>query len=144
VWKANLIFNIKSQKFIKETTIKDLLKIIKNIKMANLNFCPKCGKPLHVKSEQDKKIAECSCGFTKIIGSDLVFSTKNKKVTLGKGVISREEDLDGFPHICEKCGHPFSEVHDLGAPYSDESNIYLFKCKKCGHVSRQADGSGNK
>jgi len=32
----------------------------------------------------------------------------------------------------------------LGASYSDEADVYLFQCKKCGFVERQADGSGNK
>ena len=34
-------------------------------------------------------------------------------------------------------------VKDLGTSYSDESNVYLFKCTKCGHIDRQADGCSN-
>ena len=74
---------------------------------------------------------------------NLNFTEKTKKTQKGDGIFEQEENKEGFPHTCKKCGHSESEVHDLGAQYSDESNIYLFKCMKCGFVERQADGSGN-
>ena len=75
---------------------------------------------------------------------EIKFTEKTrKKEEKANGVFSAEETAEGFPHKCEKCGHGEADVHDLGAPYSDESNVYLFKCKKCGYVKRQADGSGN-
>ena len=55
-----------------------------------------------------------------------------------------KESSVGFPNTCKKCGHEGADVADLGAAYSDEANIYLFKCKKCGFTERQADGSSNK
>lgn len=73
----------------------------------------------------------------------LEFSEKGKKKQEAKGVLEQEKQGEGFPNVCDKCGHTQADVHDLGAPYSDESNVYLFRCKKCGHVKRQADGSGN-
>ena len=67
-----------------------------------------------------------------------------KKEELGDGVLDLEEhESEGFPHECGKCGHTEADVVDLGQQYSDEASIYLFKCKKCGNVKRDAYGSGN-
>lgn len=111
--------------------------------MKAMHFCNKCGKLLHVKEQEGILIGKCSCGFLKKIDSVMEISEKGKQSKIAKGVFENIESKGGFPHTCQKCGHTQSDVHDLGAPYSDESNVYLFKCKKCGYVERQADGSGN-
>jgi 8-oxo-dGTP pyrophosphatase MutT (NUDIX family)/Zn ribbon nucleic-acid-binding protein len=99
-----------------------------------------------LKIKNNKEMLEKANEF--ILESDkqkrLVFSEKTKKIEKGEGILENNNEISGFPHKCPKCGHDEADVVDLGAPYSDESNIYLFKCKKCGHVKRQADGSGNK
>jgi len=86
----------------------------------------------------------CVCGFVKEGELNLEFSEISaEKEKLGEKV-SPEYEPPGFPHICKKCGHGESIVTDLGCQISDESNIYTYKCKKCSHLERQADGSGNK
>ena len=106
-----------------------------------MEFCKKCGKPLKI----DKGTIKCSCGFSKISNSKISSTEKIKKPEKkGKGVFNKEKFVEkGFPHSCKECGHEYSDVVDLGASYSDESNIYLFKCKKCKHVERDAYGSSN-
>jgi DNA-directed RNA polymerase subunit M/transcription elongation factor TFIIS len=111
--------------------------------MASLRFCDNCGKALKIKNEFNHQIGICSCGFTKEVEGETSFIEKaKKKIEEGKGVFQQEE-TKGFPHLCDKCGCEESDVTDLGSAYSDESAIYLFKCKKCGYVYRQADGSSN-
>jgi DNA-directed RNA polymerase subunit M/transcription elongation factor TFIIS len=106
-----------------------------------MEFCTKCGKPL----KATEGLVECSCGFTKILDSKISSTEKIKKPEeKGKGVAEEKETTKGFPNKCKKCGYKYSNVIDLGASYSDEANIYLFKCKKCGNVEREAYGSGNK
>ena len=109
-------------------------------------FCDECGNILDVKLVDRKKFGFCSCGFVKEVSSEVISDEKEpERVKIGEGIINENssEKLSGFPHTCKKCGCEESEVYDLGASYSDESNKYLFKCKKCGFVERQADGSGN-
>lgn len=106
-----------------------------------MEFCQNCGKPLKIENE----MAECDCGFSKRIKS-LSFNEKvEEKTKKGEGVFDGEEfkSKKGFPHICKKCGHEFAEIIDLGAFYSDEANVYLFKCNKCENVEREAYGSSN-
>lgn len=109
----------------------------------NKIFCELCGNLLAIKNENEKYIGKCSCGFTKEIESGISFSDKSQKKNEIAGGIFVKADTIGFPHKCKKCNHEQCDIWDLGAQYSDESNIYLYKCKKCGFVERQADGSSN-
>ena len=113
--------------------------------MTQIPFCKLCGRILETKSINKKIIGTCSCGFTIALDGEFSISEKiQKKDEIGEGVIAEDKSLKGFPHDCSKCGYCGCEVFDLGAFYSDESNVYLYKCKKCGHVERQADGTSNK
>ena len=108
-------------------------------------FCDLCGRILNVQKIGEKKFAFCSCGFIKEIHRDIIgteIETKQKEI--GEGIVIAKETKMGFPHKCKKCGFPYCEIYDLGASYSDEANIYLYQCKECGFVERQADGSSNR
>lgn len=101
-----------------------------------LNFCPNCNKIII-------KTGNCSCGqeikeFS--LHSIEISKEKSKK---GEGIFIEEKIKTGFPHICQKCGHNECEIADVGVSVSDEAGIYLFKCLKCNHIERQADGSCN-
>ncbi|MFA5993300.1 MAG: hypothetical protein WC796_06345 [Candidatus Pacearchaeota archaeon] len=108
-----------------------------------MEFCDNCGKLLIV-----KKVGSCSCGFSKEITKELVVSEQIQKVRKkGEGIIDSEnenrKEMEGFPHDCKKCGHGEASVSEVKTGYSDEADIYIFKCKKCGFVERQADGCSN-
>jgi DNA-directed RNA polymerase subunit M/transcription elongation factor TFIIS len=112
--------------------------------MTQIPFCELCGKILQTKNANEKIIGTCSCGFTIELNQGFSASEKiPEKEEIGEGAVVEDKSLEGFPHDCPKCSHTGCEVFDLGAPYSDESNVYLYKCKKCGHVDRQADGTSN-
>lgn len=97
---------------------------------------------MKIEERENKKILKCSCGFTK--KAEISFSeTAKKQEEVGKGISDGKRKPIGFPHTCPKCSHETCEVIDLGAPYSDESNVYLYICDKCGYIDRQADGSSN-
>ena len=96
---------------------------------------------MKLETKDENLIGKCVCGYEQEIKIDV--AEQGKKDTITKGVFKEVESSEGFPHVCQKCGHTESDVQDLGAPYSDESNVYLFRCKKCKNVERQADGSGN-
>jgi len=106
-----------------------------------ISFCKNCGKPLKIKEEWGIKFGICNCGFKEVVRT-LEFQDKQNQEKKGEGV-AQKETLGGFPHTCKKCGCELSEVYDLGAHYSDEANIILFKCIKCGYSERQSDGTGN-
>jgi len=71
-------------------------------------------------------------------------SSQENKIEEKGGGVHKEYNPPGFPHKCKKCGYGECDLTDIGAPYADESDIYLYKCKKCKYTERQADGSGNK
>ncbi len=85
----------------------------------------------------------CSCGHVNQIHHALRAGERIKtKEAVGTGIATPLEEK-GFPHTCRKCGYGECEPTQINAPYSDESDIYLYRCLKCGFVERQADGTGN-
>ena len=108
--------------------------------MKNL-FCDYCGRIMKIEGNE-KKMFRCICGFTR--EAELITSEPKMPVKIiGDGIVDGKKKPVNFPHICPKCNHEGCEVIDLGAHYSDESNVYLYICDKCGYVDRQADGSSN-
>lgn len=54
-----------------------------------------------------------------------------------KGKIAEEQnEFATYEHKCSKCGYGKAEIIDLGAQYSDENNLILLKCGKCGWSER--------
>lgn len=54
-----------------------------------------------------------------------------------KGKISKEgNEFATYRHKCSKCGYDKAEIIDLGAQYSDENNLVLLRCGKCGWSER--------
>ncbi|MEK6825955.1 MAG: hypothetical protein AABY00_04165 [Nanoarchaeota archaeon] len=110
--------------------------------MNGIYFCKQCGKILELQKKEENNTGICSCGFTTII-PEIAFAQPKEKEQVGAGVIREETSTGGFPHTCKKCSYGFCDPTQINAPYSDESDIYLYRCKKCKFVERQADGTGN-
>lgn len=91
-----------------------------------MEFCPNCGKPIDIETKK------CGCESKKILS----FKEKIKKEKKGEGILREDKSKKGFPNKCKKCGCKYSDVIDLGSSYSDEANVSLYKCKKCGYVER--------
>lgn len=104
-----------------------------------MKFCKKCGKPLIMVDNT----ARCHCGYTEKATTISAIQKILKQEEKGQGIAEKNKSEKGFPYTCKKCGHEFADVVDLGVFYSDESSVYLFKCKKCGNTERDAYGSSN-
>jgi DNA-directed RNA polymerase subunit M/transcription elongation factor TFIIS len=109
----------------------------------SLQFCPVCKKLLQIKEKNDKIIGYCSCGFKRTCNIELSSKESILKKEKNLGIINDESDLNqGIIHKCSKCGNEFADMLDLGDRLLSESNVYLYKCKKCNHVDRETDGIG--
>ena len=78
----------------------------------------------------------CTCGFTEERGKeDITVSekTKNKDIR----IIDDKNRLAVHDHECEKCGYDKAELIEKGVSYSDEDDVIIFKCGKCGHSKMQ-------
>ena len=104
-------------------------------------FCTQYGKILELQTKEQKNIGTCSCGFTTSL-PEIIFAQPKEKEARGEGIV-KETLAAGFPHTCKKCGRGECDVVDLRPFFADESNIYLYRCKKCKFIERQADGTGN-
>jgi len=54
----------------------------------------------------------------------------------GKGIAKEKDVFADYKHKCPKCGYGKAEIIDIGAQYSDESDLILIKCGKCGYTER--------
>ncbi len=61
---------------------------------------------------------------------------KIKHKDRGKGVVKDKDVFADYNHKCKKCGYGKAEVMDLGAQYSDENELIMLKCGKCGYTER--------
>ena len=59
---------------------------------------------------------------------------KHKKI--GEGVVKEKDVFATYDHKCKKCGYKKAELLDLGAQYSDENELVMIKCGKCGYTER--------
>lgn len=59
---------------------------------------------------------------------------RHKKV--GEGIVKDKDVFATFKHKCKKCGYQKAEILELGAQYSDESDLIMIKCGKCGYAER--------
>lgn len=92
------------------------------------------------KKENDKIIGFCSCGFKRTSG--LVISGEENSVQLnnvGGGVASEDNSsVEGLMKVCEKCGYDKAEASQI---LSNESEITVYTCLKCGYRTRESSGT---
>ena len=103
-----------------------------------LNFCHVCKKLLIIEKRGEVNVGACVCGFKRTSGIEISCNEENNDFkTLGVvyEIFSSKEMVE---NICDKCGFNRSEVSEIAA---NESNIFIFKCLKCGFTKRQSQGS---
>jgi DNA-directed RNA polymerase subunit M/transcription elongation factor TFIIS len=108
-----------------------------------LNFCKTCGGILRVqKIDNENSYLFCdNCHIFELVKSDEnlgMFSNEkiDKQKERGEGVSNDENEFANYEHICKKCGYNKVQIIDMGIFYSDEDNLILLKCGKCGFCER--------
>jgi len=59
-----------------------------------------------------------------------------KQKERGKEVGEDKNIFANYHNVCKKCGYDKAQILDLGVFYSDEDNLILLKCGKCGFSER--------
>lgn len=104
-----------------------------------LNFCRRCKTLMNPHNHEGKILLRCSnCDFSEELkeGSLKVRDKIKKSKKLGEGIASEENILADFEHKCKKCGHDKVQILDMGVFVSDEDNLIMLKCGKCGFSER--------
>ena len=65
-----------------------------------------------------------------------ILTSKNENQGKLIEVMSGENFLAVHDHICKKCGFNQAELIEMSCSYSDEDNVYKFKCGRCGCVEQ--------
>ena|SRR3989344_7549148 len=108
-----------------------------------LNFCNKCGRTIRSeKINKDKSYFFCdNCQKFRLIKTGEVTTLSFKEVIekqkdKGEGIKEDTNEFANYKNICKKCGYDKAQILDLGVFYSDEDNLILLKCGKCGFCER--------
>ena len=104
-----------------------------------VKFCPKCSSvliPIPKKGGFVLKCRQCNF-FKKIQAKPLIETEKIKhKPNVGEGIIRDKNIFATYHHKCKKCGYGKAQILDLGIFYSDEDNLIMLECGKCGYSER--------
>jgi DNA-directed RNA polymerase subunit M/transcription elongation factor TFIIS len=106
-----------------------------------IQFCPVCKKLLEIKTENERNIFICNCGFKRILGVELSSVEISANISKGEGIITENNLSEGITHICKKCGNNQAEIISVGAKIAEEANLCIFRCLKCNHRERESDGT---
>jgi len=108
-----------------------------------IQFCEKCGGILRNQQiDEDQYYLFCdNCHDFKTINAKENFKTSSsekieKQEERGEGVGKDKNIFANYNHVCKKCGYDKAQILDLGVFYSDEDNLILLKCGKCGFSER--------
>ena len=108
-----------------------------------LRFCQKCKTLLSPHKTDTQTFLECSnCGWFIEVDNKTFLISKEKiipKEKKGAGTAENQDFSSGYNHICKNCGHDKAKIIDMGIFYSDEDNLILLKCGKCGAAERIGD-----
>ncbi len=115
-----------------------MLMFLLNILMV-MKFCPNCKGLLVPHSIGERSVIACkNCDyFREAVVKPLVEENKiPKKPEVGTGIASDINEFADYPHKCIKCGYGKAQIIDVGVFYSDEDNLIMLKCGKCGYAER--------
>ncbi len=104
-----------------------------------MKFCPECKALLVPHKIGEKSILRCQkCDYFKEgVMKPLIEKNKIKQLPeRGKGVVKNENEFADYENKCEKCGYGKAQIIDMGIFYSDEDNLIMLKCGKCGFSER--------
>lgn len=109
-----------------------------------LRFCKKCKTLMRPLRQKGENFFECpKCGFSEGVGKNPLVAKEKIKPSkkVGKGVKESGNVFATYEHKCKKCGYDKAQVIDVGIFYSDEDNLIMLECGKCGHSERIGDPS---
>ncbi len=100
-----------------------------------MDFCPKCGSVLVMKT---KKMGCLRCGYSTKSGAKIITS---EKTTASKGVVViSPKDTETLPVVeekCRECGNEKAYFWTVQTRAGDEAETKFFKCTKCKNTWRQ-------
>ncbi len=106
----------------------------------SLKFCSECNSLLKIKETGEGKKLHCEkCNLIEEFAEDSLISSSEKEIheeKRGEGVVKDINQRATYDHLCKKCGYDKAEIIDIGVLISDEDNLILLKCGRCGFSER--------
>ncbi len=103
-----------------------------------MKFCPRCGHLVIPKEKDNKIIVDCSkCDFYQESTLDEHKLSDKTKPTQKLEIAEDKNLLAVYDHECKKCGYNKAQLIEISATRTDEDDIIIWKCGKCGAVERE-------
>jgi len=100
-------------------------------------FCPKCGSVLMPKTQNNKRILHCKCGYNNAEDIKTMKFTEVVKKERGVEVVDKEiETLPLTDAECPKCHTRKARFWTVQTRAADEPETKFMKCEKCKNVWR--------
>lgn len=101
-------------------------------------FCKTCGSLLVPQKTEYGSWMSCPKGHLQpeLNQERTILNLKNPTPAAPIRVASDENILAVYDHVCKKCGYDKAQLIEISCSYSDEDNIYRFKCGKCGFTEQ--------
>ncbi len=99
-------------------------------------FCPKCGSLLVPKTENNKKILSCKCGYN---STDVQEANIKEEIAKRDSIAVVEKEPEPHPLMdteCPKCHHKKAYFWTVQTRASDEPETKFLKCEKCEKIWR--------
>ena len=105
-------------------------------------FCKTCGSLLVLQKTPYGKWLHCPNNHSQpklqeFNQQEHLLNTKNNQPAKRIAVSDGKNILAVHQHVCKKCGYGLAELIEISCSYTDEDNIYQYKCGKCGAVEQQ-------
>ena len=103
-----------------------------------MEFCKKCNGIMRF---EEYKLKCIHCGNSQ--DGDIISKQKIKKpIERGSGIIESDKNIFAdYEHECESCGYKKAQIIMRGPFISDEDDVVMLKCGKCGksiHLERKS------
>ena len=104
-----------------------------------LKFCQQCKTLMSPHKKEGRFFFKCmNCNLVQESDESILSTSEMINIgdNVGKGIMENENSSANYENKCRKCGYDKAEVIDMGIFYSDEDNLILLKCGKCGFSER--------
>jgi len=102
-------------------------------------FCKTCGTLLVLEKNEYGKWMRCPNGHPQpqLQTEAEIVIVKNPLPARRIEVMDEKNVLAVHDFKCPKCGYDKAELIEMSCNYTDEDNIFMMKCGKCGYVEIQ-------